>query len=231
MDMMPEHMGYDRTIVVFSPDGRLFQVEYAREAVKKGATALGLVFRDGIVLCAQKRVSKLVKFADKIFQIDDYIGLVATGIVADARVMVDVSRVKAQQHNMVYDENISTASISKFLADRQQLYTQHAGVRPYGVSMLIGGFNKKAELYETDPSGILTECLAKSVGRKADKINKYFEDNYKENMDEKQALQFSIDSLKKQGKIDPEGINMVVIKKGKYEKYDADKLKKQGIKL
>ncbi|MCK5451855.1 MAG: archaeal proteasome endopeptidase complex subunit alpha [Candidatus Aenigmarchaeota archaeon] len=231
MEMMPEHMGYDRTIVVFSPDGRLFQVEYAREAVKKGATALGLVFKDGIILCAQKRVSRLVKFADKIFQIDDHIGLVATGIVADARVMVDVSRVKAQQHSMVYDEKISTASISKFLADRQQLYTQHAGVRPYGVSMLIGGVNRKVELYETDPSGILTECLAKAVGRKADKINKYFEDNYKEDMDEKQALQFSIDSLKKQGKIDPEGINIVVITKGRYNKYDADKLKKQGIKL
>ncbi|MBW6461974.1 MAG: archaeal proteasome endopeptidase complex subunit alpha [DPANN group archaeon] len=231
MDMMPEHMGYDRTIVVFSPDGRLFQVEYAREAVNKGATAFGLIFKDGIILCAQKKISKLVKFADKIFQIDDHIGLVATGIVADARVMVDASRVKAQQHRMVYDTSISTASVAKYLADRQQLYTQHAGVRPYGVSMLIGGINDESALYETDPSGILMECLAKAVGQKADKINKFFEEKYEENMDEKQAVQFAIEALKKQGKIELEGINLVVIKKGKYIKYDKDLLKKQGIKL
>ncbi len=229
--MMPEHMGYDRTIVVFSPDGRLFQVEYAREAVKKGATAFGLIFKDGVILCAEKRVSKLVRFADKIFQIDENIGLAATGIVADARVMVDVSRVKAQQHRMVYNESISVSSVAKFLADRQQLYTQHAGVRPYGVSMLIGGVNNKPSLHETDPSGILMECLAKAVGRKAEKINKFFEEKYKEGMDEKQALQFSIDSLKKQGKIDPDGINLVVIKKDKYTRYDAEMLKKDGIKI
>ncbi|NOQ55448.1 MAG: archaeal proteasome endopeptidase complex subunit alpha [Nanohaloarchaea archaeon] len=231
MDMMPEHMGYDRTIVVFSPDGRLFQVEYAREAVKKGATAFGLIFNEGIILCAQKKVSKLVKFADKIFQIDDHIGLVATGIVADARAMVDVSRVKAQQHKMVYDTSISTASIAKYLADRQQLYTQHAGVRPYGVSMLIGGINDEPALYETDPSGILIECLAKAVGQKADKINKFFEEKYDKKMNEKEAVQFSIDALKKQGKIKIEGINLVVIKKDKYTKHDKDSLKRQGIKL
>ncbi|MEA3229566.1 MAG: archaeal proteasome endopeptidase complex subunit alpha [archaeon] len=231
MDMMPEHMGYDRTIVVFSPDGRLFQVEYAREAVKKGAITFGFLFRDGILLCAQKRASKLVNFADKTFQIDDHIGLAATGIVADARVLVDVARVKAQQNKMIYDEPIPVSSIAKFLADRQQLYTQHAGVRPYGVSMLIGGINKKPALYETDPSGILMECTAKAVGNKAEKINKYFEEKYKEDMNEKDAIQFAIDSLKKQSKTDIKNINLVIITKKKYEKHDIESLKQLGIKL
>ncbi len=231
MDMMAEQMGYDRTIVVFSPDGRLFQVEYAREAVKKGATTFGLVFKDGILLCAQKRVSKLVKFSDKIFQVDNHIGLVATGIVADARVLVDVARVKAQQNKMMYDEPISTSNIAKFMADRQQLYTQHAGVRPYGVSILIGGMNNKPYLYETDPSGILVECMAKAVGSKAEKINKYFEENYRTGMSEKEAVQFAIDALKKQNKIKEESINLVTITKDSYNKYDKEMFDKKGIKL
>ncbi len=229
MEALPEQMGYDRTIVVFSPDGRLFQVEYAREAVKAGSTAVGVVYKDGIILTAQKKVSKLVKFSDKIFQIDDHIGLVATGIVADARILVDAARIKAQQSKLIYDEPVSLYSISKFLADRQQLYTQHAGVRPYGVSMLIGGVTKEPSLYETDPSGLLVGCFAKSVGRGAPKINKFFESSYKQGMSKDEALKLVIEAMKKEGKVTAEDISVVVIEKDKYISLDVPALKKLGL--
>lgn len=225
VEMMPEHMGYDRAIVVFSPDGRLFQVEYAREAVKKGATAAGVVFKDGVVLCALKRTSKLIKFGDKIFKIDDHIGLAATGYVADARVLVDAARVKAQQNRIVYDEPISLHRIAKFLADRQQLYTQHAGVRPYGVSLLIGGVNDEPVLYGTDPSGLLLECTAKAVGKGAKKVNKYYEDRYKPGMDRGAAIKFAIAGVKKENKVSKDSISIVVITKKGYERVDPASLK------
>lgn len=229
MDALPDQMGYDRTIVVFSPDGRLFQVEYAREAVKSGSTAVGVVYKDGVILAAQKKVSKLVKFTDKIFKIDDHIGLVATGIVADARILVDSARVKSQQSRLVYDEPASLYSIAKFLADRQQLYTQHAGVRPYGVSMLIGGITSESSLYETDPSGLLVECFAKAVGRGASKINKYFESSYKQGMSKEAALKFVIDGFKKEGKVTADNMSIVVINKDGYNMLDKDAVKKVGI--
>lgn len=230
--MMPEHMGYDRAIVVFSPDGRLFQVEYAREAVKKGATALGIVFNTGVLLATIKKDSKLLKYSEKLFKVDNQIGLVASGYMADARVLVDVARVKAQQHKMLFDEPISVFGTAKFLADRHQMYTQHAGVRPYGVSWLIGGIDKKPELYETDPSGVLLECIAQAVGRSAPKINKMFETKIKGELNKKQAIQLAITALKEEEKVSADRIAISVIEEGQeYKELDVQDLEKMGIKV
>jgi proteasome alpha subunit len=231
MDMIPEQMGYDRAIVVFSPDGRLFQVEYAREAVKRGATAAGVLYNEGVVLAAKRKESTIVKPGEKIFQLDDHIGTVTSGLVADARVLVDMARVKAQQNRLIYGESISVSSLSKFIADRKQLYTQHAGVRPFGVSLLIGGVNKEPKLFETDPSGFLLDCKARALGKGADKINDFFGKHYKDNIDKKGALQLAVDGLKKEGKVGISNVIVSVIEKKKFAELNRDDLKKLGIRL
>lgn len=231
MDMIPEQMGYDRAIVVFSPDGRLFQVEYAREAVKRGATAVGVVYTEGVVLAAKRKESTIVKSGEKIFQLDEHIGTVTSGLVADARVLVDMARVKAQQNKLIYGESISISTLARFTADRQQLYTQHAGVRPFGVSLLIGGVDKGPKLFETDPSGFLLDCKAKALGKAADKINDFFVKHYKDNLDKKGALQLAIDGLKKEGKVSISNLSISIIEKKKFAELNKDDLKRMGIRV
>ncbi len=232
VDMTPEMMGYDRTIVVFSPDGRLFQVEYAREAVKRAPPAVGVTFKDGVVFIARKRESVLVRPGEKIYKLDDHIATASSGLVADARVLVDVARVRAQQNKLIYDEPVSVSSMAKFIADKQQLYTQYAGVRPYGVSFLIGGVNADGHLFETDPSGIMLEAKARAIGKSADKINEFFEKSWKAQMQAKDAVQLALDGLKKEGKVEADDITVVVITKTEdFRELSADDLKKIGVKI
>jgi proteasome alpha subunit len=130
---------YDRGITIFSPDGRLFQVEYAKEAVKKGATALGVVYNEGVVLAATRSTPELqVRNPEKVFKIDEHIGVATSGLVADGRTLVEEARNEAQKHMMTYDEEIPTSVLAKFIADRCQHFTQYGGVRPYGLSTISG---------------------------------------------------------------------------------------------
>lgn len=231
VEMVPDSMGYDRAIVVFSPDGRLFQVEYAREAVKRGATAVGVTFKEGVLFAVKKRESKLVKPGEKIFKLDDHIAAATSGLVADARVLVDSARVKAQQNKLVYDEPISVPTMARFIADKQQIYTQYAGVRPYGVSFLIGGVNHEPILFETDPSGIMLECKARAIGKLADKINEFFEEKFKSNMSLKDAIQLAAEGLKKDGKLSLDELVITVVTKGQYQEVDEKELEKMGVKV
>lgn len=231
MEMMPESMGYDRAIVVFSPDGRLFQVEYAREAVKRGATAVGVTFKEGVVFGVKKKEGPLVSPAEKIFMLDKHIAAATSGLIADARVLVDAARIKAQQNVLVYDEPVSVTTLARFIADKQQIYTQYAGVRPYGVSFLIGGVNDESKLFETDPSGIMLECKARAIGNSSDKINEALEKKYKPGMDEKAAIMLVTDVLKKDEKAPADKIFIVVVTSKKYKEYDTEELKKMGITL
>ncbi|MCD5409664.1 MAG: archaeal proteasome endopeptidase complex subunit alpha, partial [Methanocellales archaeon] len=161
---MVSQMAYDRTITVFSPDGRLFQVEYAREAVKRGTTAIGIKAADGVVLLVDKRVaSRLleVQSVEKIFKIDEHIGAATSGLVADARALIDRARIEAQIAKITYNEDIHIEELSKKICDHMQSYTQYGGVRPYGTALLIAGVNDNSVcLYETDPSGTLLEYKA-----------------------------------------------------------------------
>jgi proteasome alpha subunit len=154
--MQPGQMAYDRAITVFSPDGRLFQVEYAREAVKRGTTTVGLKFKDGVALIVDKRIaSKLIESTsiEKIFQIDEHIGCATSGLVADARVLVDHARVIAQINKVTYAEKIDIETLVKRLCDFKQNYTQYGGVRPFGTALLVAGVDETgAHLFETDPS-------------------------------------------------------------------------------
>ncbi|MCF7867015.1 proteasome subunit alpha, partial [Candidatus Woesearchaeota archaeon] len=138
-------MGYDRAITMFSPDGRLLQVEYAKRTVRLGNTAIGIVCKDGIILVTDKRlVDKLVvpDAIEKIFKIDDHMMSTAAGILSDARVLVERAQVKAQQHKVEYDSPVDNIVIVKDLCNLMQYTTQSGGLRPFGVSLLIAGIDE-----------------------------------------------------------------------------------------
>lgn len=230
-EMLPEYMGYDRTIAVFSPDGRLFQVEYAKEAVKRGVTSLGIIFKDGVVLATIKPVVSLMvaTSAEKIFQVDDHLGAVASGLLADARVLVNAARVRAQIHKVTYDEPVDTWNIAHAVGDRMQISTLYAGLRPYGVSFLIGGFDKTGpHLIESDPSGMLYEWQAFAIGRGAAVANKMLSSKWRQNMTDKEALDLAMDVITKTEKERKESaIDLAIIQHGsKFRKLSEEELKK-----
>ncbi len=218
----PNYMAYDRTIVVFSPDGRLLQVEYARQMVKNGNTSIGLKIKDGVILAAIKKPVPLSvnESHKKIYEIDDSIAAVSAGSLADARSLVDIARVKAQINMITYGEHISVHSLTKEIADRKHLVTQYAGVRPYGVGMLIAGIdNTGPRLFETDPSGTMIEWKAQAIGRGAEKAKKILNTGFKENMDLKSAKELVLKALKAgERNLRPEHIEAVLVKKGEIKK-------------
>jgi proteasome alpha subunit len=175
-------MGYDRAITVFSPDGRLYQVEYAREAVKRGTTAVGIKCVEGVVLIVDKRVSSRLLEAssiEKIFKIDEHIGVASSGLVGDARSLVDRARIESQINRVTYDEKIDVEALSKKLCDHMQTYTQFGGARPYGTALLIAGISDgECRLFETDPSGTLLEYKATGIGIGRPAAMKLFEEEY-----------------------------------------------------
>ncbi|MCD6477998.1 MAG: archaeal proteasome endopeptidase complex subunit alpha [Candidatus Aenigmarchaeota archaeon] len=227
MEVMPDmgKMGYDRAIVTFSPDGRLFQVEYAREAVKRGSTSVAVTFKDGIVVMAARPVDKLSvrNFQnEKIQQVDDHIGIVSSGLLGDARVLIDKARVKAQIHRITYEEPIDTLSLTKYISDLKQLHTQYAGLRPMGVSFLIAGMDERPFLFETDPGGSMFEWKAQAIGRGLETARKILETGWKENMDMKKAIALALKALKKSEKgITTENIEVAVINKNGFKRYEG----------
>jgi proteasome alpha subunit len=194
---LPSQMGYDRAIVVFSPEGRIYQVEYAQQAVKLGRTSAAAVFKDGVVLASFTPETKLMlkSKAAKVADIDGHISATACGFMGDARALIDMLRVQAQIHKLTYGEPIDVFVLGKKIADRMQLYTQFAGARPYGVSILLGGVNDEAILYVINPSGTLDRWAAKALGRGEEEAQKYLEKNYKDGLTEEQAKKLVISAI------------------------------------
>lgn len=213
-------MAYDRAITVFSPDGRLFQVEYARVAVTRGATTAGLKFKDGVVLLAGKGVSTRLMEAssiEKIFQIDRHIGCATSGLVADARVLVDYARVAAQINKVTYKEPISVDMLVKRVCDYKQNYTQYGGVRPFGTALLIGGVDDQGvHLYETDPSGALVSYKAGSIGSGSNAVREVFEEKYQEGMDRDAAVALGLEALQSAAdeELKPDAVEVGVMEEG-----------------
>ena len=193
-------MGYDRTIAVFSPDGRLFQVEYAKKTVERGITSLGITFKDGVILATLKQKSKLIvpSSFEKIFQIDEHIGAVAAGFLSDARTLANLARIRAQVYRITYEEPPDVWYVAKEIGDRMQINTLYAGLRPFGVSFLVGGYDKVGvHLIEADPSGMLYGWLARAIGRGEALANKILQQKWKKDMSEKEAVQLALDILSK----------------------------------
>ncbi|MFH0737927.1 MAG: archaeal proteasome endopeptidase complex subunit alpha [Candidatus Micrarchaeota archaeon] len=192
---------YDRAITVFSPDGRLFQVEYAKEAVKRGATAIGITCKEGVALVAFKSIhSKLVvpESLKKVFEVDSHICVTASGLIADARRLVDIARVDSQRHRITYNEAPSVDSIARSVCDLMQVYTQYGGIRPFGVSLLIAGVDDQGpKLFEVEPSGAMTAYKADSIGANKKEVDDYLEARYDEKMGLDDAIRLCVESLRK----------------------------------
>ena len=192
-------MGYDRVSTMFSPDGRLLQVEYAKKTVRQGTSTIGIVCKDGVLLVADKRIiDKLIvgHSVEKVFQIDEHIAASASGILSDGRILIEKAQVLAQQHRVTYDEPIDVHSIVKDMCNLKQAYTQYGGARPFGVALLVAGVDGKAKLFVTDPTGIYFEYKATAIGEAEDDIKKILEKKYKENMSLDDGLSLAIGALK-----------------------------------
>ncbi|MBS3175039.1 archaeal proteasome endopeptidase complex subunit alpha [Candidatus Woesearchaeota archaeon] len=194
-------MGYDRSSTMFSPDGRLLQVEYAKKAVRQGTTSIGIVCKDGVILLSDKRIiEKLIvsKSIEKIFPIDDHIGASATGYIMDGRVLVERSQLIAQQYKITYDNPIDVLSLVKDVANLKQAYTQFGGARPFGVSLLFAGVDDEgAQLFVTDVTGIYFQYKATAVGEAEAQIKEILEKEYDEKMDLEEGTKLGLSALKK----------------------------------
>ncbi|HLC51769.1 MAG TPA: archaeal proteasome endopeptidase complex subunit alpha [Candidatus Nanoarchaeia archaeon] len=204
---MIDKMGYDRSITMFSPDGRLLQVEYAKKTVRQGSTAMGIVCKDGVVLISDKRItSKLMvpEAIEKMFQIDDHILATAAGIISDARVLVDRAQLRAQQHAVTYDTKIDVLSIVKEMCDLKQVCTQSAGLRPFGVSMLVAGVEEDGtiRLFLTEPYGLYFQYRAAAIGEGEAEIDAILQKNYKSTLTVQEGLQLGIKAMKEYLKTD-----------------------------
>lgn len=192
--------GYDMAITQFSPEGRLFQVEYAIEAVRRGTTAIVCRNNNSVVFTVEKKSSELQEVigSEKIFKVDDHIGVAIAGLTADARVLVDRARVQAQINVLNYDEKISVKDSTLNICEYLQLFTQNAGVRPFGVSFLIAGVdtNGKASLYLTDPSGAMWGYKAFAIGSGATEARAYLEEHYKEDISDEELKLLPLRTLK-----------------------------------
>ncbi|MDH5020037.1 archaeal proteasome endopeptidase complex subunit alpha [Halobacterium rubrum] len=188
MQGQSQQQAYDRGSTIFSPDGRLYQVEYAREAVKRGSPSIGVRTADGVVLLVAKRLSSPLMEAasvEKIHKVDDHVGVASAGHVADARQLVDFARRNAQVSRLRYGEPIGVEALTKDVTDHVQQYTQVGGARPFGVALLVAGIDGdgRPRLFETDPSGTPYEWKALVVGEDRSEVQTYLEDEYEPELD------------------------------------------------
>ncbi len=190
---------YDRAITVFSPDGRLFQVEYALETVNRGATILGIACSEGIVLGAEEKIETKLqdpKFTWKLYEIDDHLGAAVVGLGSDARILIDQARVYSQSNRLMYDEPIDVEILTKRVGDIKQLYTQHAGVRPFGVSVIFGGIDKTGNrVFSTDPSGSYRGYKAVAVGIGRETVEAILKEEYREDLKLDEAIKLATKCL------------------------------------
>lgn len=224
---------YDEASTIFSPDGRLYQVEYAREAVKKGSTTMGFKWKDGILLLAHRpETSRLVNFRslEKIYQIDDHIACAATGLVADGRHLVEIAREEAQWNKIRYDEPISVKELVNILCEYEHMYTRFDGVRPFGVVLLVGGIDGSGKhLFSTDPSGAYLGYKAVCEGKKSNDAMTLFTKNFASNISLSQALDLGLLTLKKitKQKFNAEMVEAAVIDKEEgYVKLSTEEIKR-----
>lgn len=190
---------YDRAITVFSPDGRLFQVEYALETVYRGSTIISITCPEGVVIGAEEKIeSKLQnpKFTQKIYEVDEHIGAAVVGLSSDARILIDEARVSAQSNRLMYDEPVDVEVVAKRIGDIKQVYTQHAGVRPFGVSIIFAGVDKSgSQLFTTDPSGTYRAYKAVAIGIGRETAENVLREEYRDDLTLEEAIKLGVKCL------------------------------------
>jgi len=208
---------YDRAITIFSPEGRLYQVEYALELVKRGAPIVGVACPQGVVLAANEvSESRLQdpKYSWKIFQLDDHAGVAIAGLSSDARLLISQARVYCQSNRLMYDESLDIEVLTRRIGDVIQMYTQHGGVRPFGVSIIFCGVDMTgSRVFRVDPSGSYNGYKARAEGRKGDEVNALLEKKYRDDQTLEEAIGLAVGAISStmEGKATSQMIKVAVI--------------------
>lgn len=212
---------YDRAITVFSPDGHLFQVEYAQEAVKKGSTAVGIRGKNIVVLGVERKaVAKLQepRTVRKICLIDNHVVMAFAGLTADARILVNRARVECQSHKLTVEDPVTVEYITRHVASLKQRYTQSNGRRPFGLSTLIAGFDYdgRPNLFQTDPSGTYHSWKANAIGRSAKTVREYLEKHYTDEVadSDDESIKLAIKALLEVVQSGGKNIELAIMKNG-----------------
>ncbi len=200
MEMQPGQMAYDRASTVFSPDGRLFQVEYALQAIQMGGTAVAVTYPAGLVFVAYRNlpVSPLAEAGsiEKSFAVDAGVGCVTAGLIADSRVLVDFLRLEAARYKITFGETIPVPLLAAALGTHLQQFTQFGGTRPFAVSLLLGGFSEtRPELIELDPSGATIGWKAYAIGRNRRQVADFLEGKIAESRSEEAAVRLAVQAV------------------------------------
>ena len=208
---------YDRAITIFSPEGRLYQVEYALELVKRGAPIVGVSSPQGVAVAANESPESILEDGEyfrKIFQLDEHVCMAIAGLSSDARVLINQARVYSQSNRLLYNEPVDVEILARRLGDIAQLYTQHAGVRPFGVSTIMAGIDAEgSRVMTTDPSGSYRGYKATAVGRKSDEANKLLEERYKDDITLDSAISLAAEAIKiaSEDTLNPNNIKVAVV--------------------
>ncbi|MDQ2053603.1 MULTISPECIES: archaeal proteasome endopeptidase complex subunit alpha [Halobellus] len=221
-----DQQAYDRGTSLFSPDGRIYQVEYAREAVKRGAPSLGIRTTDGVVLAAQRRTSSSLmegESIEKLHKLDDYLGAASAGHVADARRLIDDARTAAQRNRLRYGEPLGVETLTKTLSDEIQETTQYGGTRPFGAALLVAGMDgerpdARPRLFQTDPSGAPQEWRAVAIGSGRDDIQEFLEEHWSEELSLDDGVSIAVRALlESDGELAAESVSVATITPDGYE--------------
>jgi len=232
-DTQHQMMGYDRAATMFSPDGHILQVEYAEKTVRLGSSSIGVVCVDGVLIIADKRMNDnliVPESANKVFEIDSHIIGTAAGIMSDARVLIERGQLIAQQHRVTYDSAVEVVSIIKDISDIKQQFTQHPGVRPFGVAVMIAGVDNRSRLYVSDITGNYFEYFASAIGEDDEKIKEKLRKVYKKEMKVEEAIKVCMEIFQEiKGKnfnIDSFDAAYVLKSEKKIQRINGDKLRK-----
>ena len=231
-DLQHQAMGYDRTATMFSPEGHLLQVEYAEKTIRLGSLSIGMICSDGVFIIADKRVEdKLIvyKSANKIYEIDSHVIASIAGIVSDARVLIERSQVLAQQHRVTYDSPIEPEILIKEISSIKQQFTQYGGARPFGVSLMIAGINRKnPELYTSDVTGNYFSYNANAIGEDDEKIKEKLREKYSKDLTIKKGVKAALSIFKE---IQGSKFNLKRLELSYLKKADAKIIKLEGEEL
>lgn len=228
---------YDRGVNTFSPEGRLFQVEYAIEAIKLGSTVIGISTSEGVVLAAERRItSPLMEptTIEKIVEVDKHIGCAASGLMADSKTMIDRARAECQNHWFIYNEKMTVESVSQAVSNLAIQFGDSdddgsAMSRPFGVAILFAGIDEKGpQLFHMDPSGTFVQFDAKAIGSGSEGAQQSLQEVFHRSMTLKEAIKATITILKQvmEEKLNETNVEvMTMTPNAMYHKFTEDELK------